>query len=318
VDDPKNPDSFRWHQIIKFIDLNQNDLQPFDKKKQVYCFLGFCCDEGVKRNLGRIGAAKAPQSIRTEMSNFPKLFENEVRIFDAGNIQDPDSDLETLQEVLGILVARILSLNMFPIILGGGHEVAFGSYLGLRRFYPTEKLGVFNFDAHFDLRPSNQESNSGNSFKLMAKEAQKHGRLFSYFVFGIQTYGNTRSLFKTANKINCQYVLAKEIELEDYQPILQKVDHFVDKNDLIYISICSDVFSSAFAPGVSSPQPFGLRPEVVLKFFKRIIKSQKMVLLDVAEVSPRFDADNRTAKLVAIFIFALINNREKINLPFSS
>jgi len=67
------------------------------------------------------------------------------------------------------------------------------------------------------------------------------------------------------------------------------------------------VFNSAYAPGVSAPQPFGLDPETVLIFIKHAFKTNKVIGLDIAEVSPRFDHDNNTAKLAAVIIYAIIN-----------
>ena len=68
------------------------------------------------------------------------------------------------------------------------------------------------------------------------------------------------------------------------------------------------MFNSAFAPGVSSLQPFGLNPELALIFIKEILKSKKVISFDIAEVSPRFDHDKRTAKLAAIIIYAVITS----------
>ena len=42
------------------------------------------------------------------------------------------------------------------------------------------------------------------------------------------------------------------------------MDQFLYQCDDTYITVCSDVFSSAFAPGVSAPQSLGLDPEIVL------------------------------------------------------
>ena len=82
----------------------------------------------------------------------------------------------------------------------------------------------------------------------------------------------------------------------------------------MYITICSDVFNSAYAPGVSSLQPFGMNPEIVLNLLKQIIKSKKVISLDVAEISPRFDSDNRSAKLVAVILYAIINILNENNI----
>lgn len=56
------------------------------------------------------------------------------------------------------------------------------------------------------------------------------------------------------------------------------------------------------------PQPLGLDPETVLHVVKHILASGKAVSFDVAEVSPRFDSDNNTAKVAAIFVYALVDS----------
>ena len=93
----------------------------------------------------------------------------------------------------------------------------------------------------------------------------------------------------------------------DISKVFAGINNFISGKDHIYLTICADVFSSAYAPGVSAPQPFGLHPEIVLKLIKHIISSGKVISCDIAEVSPRFDEDNRTSKLAAVTIFAIIN-----------
>lgn len=60
-------------------------------------------------------------------------------------------------------------------------------------------------------------------------------------------------------------------------------------------------------PGVSASNPFGLQPELVITLVKHILLSGKLLGMDIAEVTPRFDADNRTARLAAIVFFAALN-----------
>lgn len=60
------------------------------------------------------------------------------------------------------------------------------------------------------------------------------------------------------------YILAKEIQTSNYSVVLEKIDTFLYECDSAYITICTDVFSSAFAPGVSATQTLGLDPEAVL------------------------------------------------------
>ena len=106
--------------------------------------------------------------------------------------------------------------------------------------------------------------------------------------------------------------MARGIDESKMPEIMEQLDAFTKPQRNIYLTICADVFSAAFAPGVSSPQPFCLQPEIVLKLIKHTIRSGKVISVDVAEVSPRFDEDNRTAKLLAIIIFAIINTHLEV------
>ena len=317
VDDPKDFDSFRWHQIIELVDLSKEKIDIISKGSKGFCFLGFCCDLGVKKNLGRTGASKGPSSIRREMSNLSCSFSRDTRLFDAGDIHCIDGDLTTAQEDLANAINIIRSIGLFPIVLGGGHELAFGHYNGIIdslrddnlriRSSNDLSLGIINFDAHFDLRPYGQGSSSGSMFSQIADYCRDREIQFSYMCIGIQKHSNTMSLFKHAEKLGVNYILAKDISDNTLPHIKQRIDSFLLEHEHIYLTICGDVISSAFAPGVSSPQPFGLQAETALTLIKHIVSSRKVISFDISEVSPRFDEDNRTAKLAAIIVYAVVN-----------
>lgn len=310
IDSVDNYDAFRLHQWVKRIDLREVDFN-IDAGKLGIAFIGFCSDEGVRRNLGRVGAAKGPQNIRKALANLPCRFTQDVKLFDAGDILCEDGDLEQSQQILAKAVDKLLELKLFPIVLGGGHEVAFGHYMGilnnLNKTKHKPNIGVINFDAHFDLRPYPNGGSSGTMFRQIADICEIQGLKYSYFCMGVQKHSNTIELFKTADRLGADYILAKDIVSSDNWNMLERLDGFLKQNDHIYITICADVFSSAFAPGVSATQPLGLDPEGVLKFIKYILKSNKVVSFDIAEVSPRFDLDNTTANLARVLIFAVID-----------
>ena len=325
IDDTENFKSFRWHQWIDFIDLT-DDNKLISNDIMGFCFLGFCCDKGVVRNKGRAGAAKGPKAIRREISNLPCRFSQDVKLFDAGDIVVGDRELEDAQQALSEAVEEILALGLFPILLGGGHEIAFGHYNGITSYLEKMKkddnylgidqkevetednknIGIVNFDAHFDIRPYPDGGNSGTMFRQIADKCDRNDDSFDYFCMGIQKYGNTISLFEKAEELGTEYVLAKNIDDFNLFDILDRLNEFITEQDHIYLTICSDVFSSAYAPGVSASHSLGLEPEIVLKLIKHIIKTDKVISFDIAEVSPRFDMDNSTAHLAAIIIFAVI------------
>ena len=310
TDSETNFDAFRWHQWVKSIDLRDEQLVPYSGKLG-FAFIGFCCDEGIKRNKGRSGAVNGPKSIRKELSNLPCSFTQEVELFDAGNVFGKNLNLEESQELLAEAVRRILNLNLFPIVLGGGHEIAFGHYNGILNYLKEKKdkpnIGIINFDAHFDIRPYPNGGSSGTMFRQIADMCKEEDLKYSYLCLGVQKHSNTVDLFKTADRLGVKHILAKDIASSDGWGTLEKIHDFIKLQDHIYVTICTDVFSSAFAPGVSSLQPLGLDPEQVLRILKYILKSNKVISFDIAEVSPRFDHDNTTANLAATIIYSVVN-----------
>lgn len=313
IDDLNDKDSYRMHQIIKLLNLKDLDNLKINSSKLNVCFLGYYSDEGIHRNLGRIGAKYGPVDIRKEFANLPVSFGDQAIIYDAGDIFCVDDHMEEAQEQLGVAIEKILENNLFPLVLGGGHELAYGHFNGIvnhlkKQTKGSSKIGIINFDAHFDLRPYDNQGSSGTMFSQIADKCVKENQKFDYLCIGIQTSANTKSLFNKAKSLGVKYILAKECIESNHDSISTKIKDFINDHDYIYLTLCSDVFNSAFAPGVSSLQPFGLNPEFVLIFIKEILKSKKVISFDIAEVSPRFDHDKRTAKLASIIIYAIINS----------
>ena len=249
IDSTTDYDAFRWHQWVQPLDLNEA-TEPMDGKLG-FAFIGFCSEQGVKRNKGRVGTALAPDFIRAQMSNFPCTFSQEVKFYDAGNILCDEISMRKASVLLGLAVEKTLDLKLFPIVLGGGHETTFGHFQGhladLKKKEESLDMGIINFDAHFDLRPYDNGPSSGSMFRQIADIYKKEGAAYHYLPLGIQEHSNTVSLFKYAKEIGADYILAKEIQNSNYSAILEKVDTFLYECDSAYITICTDVFSSAFA-----------------------------------------------------------------------
>jgi formiminoglutamase len=306
--DGDSKDLARFHQVIKYIDL-ANEKITLAKGQKGFVFLGSAIDEGVKRNQGRVGAAKAPQAIRQAMASFPVHFDEEIILFDGGNIEIENGDLEKAQVKIGSYIAKILAANCTPILLGGGHDITYSNHLGVKDFAGNKKVGIINVDAHFDLRPIDPTigGSSGASIYKIASEARKNGEHFSCLALGIQKYGNTKLLFNLAKEFGVDYALGDDFSYSNKENLLQKVSEFIAKNELIYLTICMDVFAACYAPGVSAPAANGIAPgEVFKSVFDLIINSKKLISLDFAEINPDFDVDLRTAKLAASLIFRAI------------
>lgn len=306
IDDPADPDAQRWHQRVTPWD----GAPPVSARDQVW-FIGCCTDVGVSRNKGRPGAAAGPASIRRALANLPASFGHQLRLIDAGDLMPQGDDLEGVLEALADMVAQIVAARGFPVVLGGGHEIAYGHHRGLVRglgLLGRSAPRIRSFDAHFDVRPEGPEGarvNSGNMFRLLALEAEERGERLDYAVIGIQQSANTASLYRSAAEVGCRFLPA--VQATGVDVVLDFIDETCGGSEAIHATLCVDVMSAAHAPAVSAPQPFGLDPSLVLEGLRRLARSGLVAGLDVAEVSPRYAGDDSTAHLVAVLLFAWIH-----------
>ena len=301
----------RFHEVVIPIDLTQPCSFPAESTK--YAFLGFASDEGVNRNQGRPGAVDGPQALRAALSGLSISTEGKRLFYDMGDILCVNGDLEKAQIALGQVVTFLLSQKVFPIVLGGGHETAWGHFQGIAAAFPKGDCGIVNFDAHFDLRPplAGDKGTSGSSFMQIAASRLSQGLPFDYACFGIQRMGNTASLFKKAHELNVTTVMADEFYQKDQEYCTKILDNFIRQHQRIYLTLCLDVFAAAFAPGVSAPQPLGLTPRHIVPLLHRLALSNKVVGFDISELSPPLDHRKQTAKLAASLIGEFIHYSTK-------
>ncbi|PIQ49915.1 MAG: formimidoylglutamase [Cytophagales bacterium CG12_big_fil_rev_8_21_14_0_65_40_12] len=288
-----------WHELVELCELD--DLKP-SLHSQI-ALLGYACEEGVRRNQGRLGAAQGPDAIRKMLAVLPNHFEKETSLLDLGNIECDDQQLETTQAFLSRSVTQLLEAGAFPILLGGGHDIAYAHYAGIRDFLNQnlhqKNIGVINLDAHFDLRDDEQGNTSGTPFFQIAQDCKASNQDFNYLCLGIQKAANTKTLFETAENLGAVWVQNTDFSVQNWAEVELKLLSFIQKVDAVYLTIDLDGFSSAYAPGVSAPSPMGFAPDVVLKTLEVLMQSKKVISIDLAEMNPVYDQDHATARLAA-------------------
>jgi formiminoglutamase len=122
--DGEGPGHRRWHQAV---------TSPQDRAAGPagLALVGFASDAGVARNAGRTGAGAGPDALRRALA--PLAWRGRsANIVDLGDVVVTGDALEEGQERLGAAVAEQLRAGRFVTVLGGGHETAWGSYLGVR------------------------------------------------------------------------------------------------------------------------------------------------------------------------------------------
>lgn len=265
--------------------------------------VGFPSDEGVRRNGGRPGASEAPAEIRRRLYGLtpdPRTEGGMARLLrgtlDVGDVR-VTGDVEADQERLGEVVGRWLSEGAFMVILGGGHETAFGHFLGhLESGLEPE---ILNWDAHPDVRPVGEGgAHSGSPFR----QALLHpsGACRGYTVAGLLPQAVSAAHRRFLEQQGCR------VRWRDETGPSTPVELFGGLSDPALASFDLDAVDQAWAPGVSAPSVGGLDPDVWLAAAEAAGRAEQVRSVDVVELNPRFDADGRTARLAAVTVWRVL------------
>lgn len=246
-DRAESPNALRLFQTITL----SPTFSPEMYREQI-ALLGFACDEGVKRNQGRTGAAGAPDVLRKALANLAS-HDGHNRLVDLGNIVAQAPDLEGAQQALRNAVQRCQHENMRTFVLGGGHETAFAHGAGVLDAFPQAKVGIVNFDAHLDLRHAGQAT-SGTPFRQLAQLCDEQQREFHYACIGVSRAANTRALWDEAQRLGVTVV--EDLHRDTAQAQLAQ---FIANLDVIYMTIDLDVLPVWEMPGVSAPPRLAYR-----------------------------------------------------------
>ncbi len=300
TDDVEGELGLRWHQVMQFARA--------DNLAGAVALLGFNCDAGVARNHGRVGAKGGADAVRVLLGNMPVL--NTRGLVDVGNVLCTDDAMEHAQMQLADTVAQLLQQGAFPIAIGGGHEMAYGTFSGLAQHLsdePCPKIGIINLDAHFDLRLNeHNQGSSGTPFRQIADDCAARGWDFNYCCLGVSRFANTAALFKRADELNVTWRLDDDMGVNQLSAVLQTVHSFIQNVDHLYFTIDLDVLPAAVMPAVSAPAARGVELAVVEAVLDCVANSGKLRVADLAELNPLYDIDQRGARVAARLVARLV------------
>ncbi|WP_175400687.1 arginase family protein, partial [Paenibacillus sp. KS1] len=81
-----------------------------------------------------------------------------------------------------------------------------------------------------------------------------------------------------------RYILEEDMHEEQIDNIISSLHTFMEQQDYLMLTLCTDVLNAAFAPGVSAPSPFGLTPMVVRTLIRIVAANKKTLSFDICEV----------------------------------
>lgn len=300
-DSLESPVAKRVFQTIKTASL----WRPENAAGKV-ALLGFASDAGVRRNLGRTGAAKAPPVLRQALANLAS-HTSCFDLMDMGDIVCVADALEAAQSECAQAVQQIHAHQGKTLIIGGGHETAFAHGSGLYEAYPNEHLAIINFDPHLDLR-RHSLATSGTPFTQLAHLARQHNRVFDYTCIGASRAANTAALLQDAADLNVNVIWDTEVHWANVASVLHTIDDTLKRADVVYLSVDLDVLPSYQMPSVSAPAALGISLDLLLYLVTPIVISGQLVGADVAEFNPEFDQCSQGARVAARILWHVWQN----------
>ncbi|MBW4968972.1 formimidoylglutamase [Croceibacter atlanticus] len=276
-----------------------NSLETLKESTAKYVIFGIPEDIGVRANLGKSGTKNAFNTflnaflnIQVNQFNTPEnvLLLGEIDcknwLIKASHIEDNDPNISAkLHDILieidaevSQLVKTIISLGKIPIIIGGGHNNAYGNIKGASEAI-SNPINVINIDAHTDLRTTNYR-HSGNGFSY----AQEQGYLNFYHIFGLHKNYTPDYIFKSMNASKfIDYtlfddILSDTIAIQAYKEALNQIS-----KSAFGLEIDCDAISGFPS---SAQTPSGMSLETIRQCIAESITHNTCHYLHICEAKP--------------------------------
>src|SRR5690554_1785815 len=226
---------------------------------------------------------------------------------------DPDTKLKNLEsvaqgnEIIAKKVEEVHSRGEFPLILGGDHSIAIGTVAGLYKNF--ENLGVIWFDAHADVN-SGETSPSGNihGMSLAVNLGIGNDRLTSIngngqkvkpehiVIIGAREIDPGEK--KLIQELGIKVYSMNDIEKRGIEKVMaEAIDYLQSQTDGVHLSFDVDGLDPIHTPGTGTPVDAGITLREAHLVMEMLRESQLISSLEIVEVNPLLDHENKTAEL---------------------
>ena len=310
---------------IKTIPPNKNIQEAIHTSDTKFVILGVPEDIGVRMNGGKGGAHTA---FIPAIKAFLNIQQNQfidgrkililgyldcfdkVANFDASDREKSDLWIKSIDEELASLVKCIINSEKIPIIIGGGHNNAYGNLKGLF-LAKKQPIHAVNLDAHTDLRLF-EERHSGNGFSCAIAE----GILENYFIFGLHENYTPQYIFdQIHSSTNLEYTTFEDLEIyaiTSFKNELQRAENFI-QNQPFGVEI--DLDSVQNFPS-SAMTPSGFTPQQTRRFAYYFGKNKNAFYLHICEGAPiiknKTTAIAQVGKFISYIISDFIKAKERL------
>lgn len=217
-------------------------------------------------------------------------------------------------------VGQTLSAGEFPLIIGGDHSIAVGTWSGVARVAGAP-IGLLWIDAHLDSHtPETTYSGAVHGMPLACLLGRGDKRLLAIgrpgpqlsvahtVVLGPRSYETEEMDFLRG--MGVRIIESSEIAERGFAACLQEAIAIVSAAPAGFgVTLDLDAIDPDSAPGVGSPEPDGLWDGDVLAAVAELATRSGLQALEIAEYNPDRDWQGRTARLIAELIAEMLASR---------
>ncbi len=214
-------------------------------------------------------------------------------------------------------VGQVSVAAEFPVVIGGDHSVAVGTWSGVARAI-GQPIGLLWIDAHLDSHtPETTYSGAVHGMPLACLLGRGDKRLLNIGLQGAQVEAHHTVLLGPRSyepeemdflrRMGVRIIESDEIERRGFVDCLDEAINIVAGAQAGFgLTLDLDAIDPCLAPGVGSPEPDGLPVGDVLMAIRRVAKMAALRALEIVEYNPDRDRDGRTAHLIAALIRAVL------------
>jgi ornithine--oxo-acid transaminase len=218
-----------------------------------------------------------------------------------------------LRHVADAVAAR-LDASELPVVIGGDHAIAAGTWRGVGRAI-GEPPGLLWIDAHLDAHTP-ATSPSGNPHGMPLAALLGHGDTGMSSVAGPALDPARVAVFAARNWEAPERALLDELGVAVFdqavidrlglEAALAQAMAVVGRRSVFGITIDMDAFDPADAPGVACPTPGGPPAGELLAALRRLARRRDCIAVEIAEYHPGRDVAGQTGRLVGELLEALL------------
>lgn len=281
-------------------------------KKAMYGIVGLPLS---KSSISYSGAAFAPGTIREALQGYTtysgeQTFDLDDEIIDFGDLLVHPTDIVESQQRLYEGLADIFSANDSDnwFLLGGDHSVSFSAIKAFQENFG--KVGVIQFDAHHDLRNTEDGGpTNGTPFRRLLEDMAIDGK--HLVQIGIRDFANAFEYHTYARDHNVAVYTMEAVQTEGIEVIIRKeMNRLANEVDVIYLSVDMDVLDQAFAPGCPATGPGGMDSGTLLRGVRFAASYPSVRAMDIVEIDPTIDIRNMTSRVAAYVLLEYMKGKK--------